>query len=257
MKYLSVVLALMLTANAHAFTDWAGWLADANRVWEMNGDGDDNGTGDVTALVGNNGTWTGTPSYTDPPTGFNGKAFVTSNGNYISCGDLSLTGDAMTYSVWFYPTSTVPNLCSPIMSRGSGANVCGILETPLATSKWTMIWNNFAATYNYADGPAVAVDAWKHIVVVVDGATANNIKIYENASLAGTISYDPPSNEYATAVTIGTDAANASTRYFPGRIYRPAIVSRALNTTEISVLYAGPPASGSAVPIIVNQQNNE
>lgn len=205
-----------------------------------------------------NGTVSGSPTYTDGPTGF-GEAVTTSSGNYIYLPETPFDFEKtnpFSVAVWF--KSNYAGNYGAIFDKLSNASpypgfaLLFNYPAPLNTGKLSLMLGaaptpstliNVATPAGYNDG------VWHHVVVTYDGsASSSGVKFYIDGSAVSTT---------ATGGPLGTSALNNVTpdigRYFRsdtypfvGSIDDLQIFNKALSASEASQVMAALP-SGSFV----------
>lgn len=226
--------------GAAAPTPWQLLLDDANLVMRISGDANDDGTGDVTDSQGTyNGTWTGTPTYGDPPPNIPGKALDTVSGRYVTFSQAATTGlAAWTVCGWIKPR-TMFDANSPWIGALSGntAPIMRMLAAKWQCYAWGPSGNPVSGLVTSVD--VIAVDRWDHISFGYNGTTAFIHVNGVDRTGAGTVLASKVLGDNASyALRIGGGATGSSTP-FNGFTSDTRIYSRALTVAESLVLATG------------------
>jgi hypothetical protein len=135
--------------------------------------------------------------------------------------------NAMSYSFWFKETiNPVSDYLGLFYASGKS-----LLMTP-NPSKLSAAFSNIGA---YAESEALAINDWKHVVVVYSN---QQITIYINGVVSGSASVVDASVpiEYLNEISFA-GAYNSENYFYSGKIDDIAMYNRALNFWEVSSLY--------------------
>ncbi len=185
----------------------------------------DNSSVTDTSGNGNNGTWTGTPSFGAGKIG-NGSASFTGS-NYVSINSKVYSLSGGTVAFWFKKNANGTMLTGSY--GGTGNQRAPTLSiTPTGTLAWEFgsSWPNNLST---------TIDSnWHHVAMTYDGSF--NVKVYLDGSLVGSGTSVTPGDFYSQVHighygNYGSNFANASIDDF--RIY-----NKVLAQSDISALYA-------------------
>jgi len=212
--------------------------ASLNPVAWYKGDGNALDSG----VNGLNGTWSGTPAYTN---GVNGQAFAINGGSaYVDCGNpaaLQIT-NAITLEVWFRPNGTTAAI-STIIGKGVLAGDQRAYGMTFAASSLVPQLRVFPSGTTtggniLSAAGALPVGAWSHVVCTFQPST--RMAIYTNGVLSAETTTGVPAgifNSSATAaIGTGLDYGGAG-RQPNGQIDDARIYNRALTQSEITQLY--------------------
>jgi len=180
----------------------------------------------------NNGTWGGGATYTNTAKLGNAANFTSSG--YISLGDpVSLQPTNLSVSVWF-KTSSIGDM--RLVRKRTYGYILGMGASDLGASSGQVTFNIFdsasnqykvTSTSTYNDG------SWHHAVGTFDG---NNVKLYIDGQLIGTVTAAVNIYYESDEITIGRDGG-VSSRYFTGQMDELKIYNRALTEQEIIAQY--------------------
>ena len=139
----------------------------------------------------------------------------------------ALNASVLSVETWVFPTGRAGAYRTIVASRNWPK---GWVLYAADNNTWEF-WLNSGAGMVVLSGPAVALNAWTHLVGTFDGTTA---RFYVNGALvrSGTpTSYTPNSSQ---TLNIGR---GESTGYFPGRIDEVSVYSRALSASQVQAHY--------------------
>lgn len=244
MKKALIALCLVLTPVSYGQT-YESLLTDPDLIARWNGDADDNGTGDADDLVGAaDGTWTGTASYTDPPTGKgDGKAFVFDGSSDIDCGNVAPYPDATDFSISFWVRESNFNTGTTskffvAQSNGfeTGWGIRSSNGSALGGPKISGFCGNMPGTGGMAATGDRSLDTW-HFVTLEYDATAGTARISLDGTFTATTDVDTETQ--FTNLSIGS--RNGIGLFpFTGDLYDLRVWDRKLTAGDISALMAGP-----------------
>lgn len=160
--------------------------------------------------------------------------------DFVDTGDLSLfeTGDC-TYSVWVRFTSAAGSMT--VFSEGTSAGLNGwsaIRASNGATGIPIAVATNDAGTIYSANATNPINDGrWHHLVLVKKGTTilfyVDGVSVGIPPTLTGTFTQNQS--------RIGALGRSTDSEFFPGDITAVSVWSRALNATEVAMMFAKPP----------------
>jgi hypothetical protein len=200
------------------------------------------GTTAADAVGGNDGTLTGSPSWTtsglvNDAITYNGSSQYTKTSSGLS------VSSAFTVALWVNPSVTLSSSGDyGIFEYGTASASKIAIELNASGGSARLLTPDLSNTSYYADSSYVGVtsfnaNTWYFIVLIYDGSTK---KLYANGatdshmgvSATGTIGS-------GTQFMVGGDqhGSSGAAHYFPGTIDEVGIWSRALTATEISQLY--------------------
>lgn len=225
----------------------------------------DEGTGTTAADSsgnGNNGTFTGSPTWVAGQVGTGALSF--SVGARILTNDLTATEgvSAVTWSAWIKPTSlgdlrailakfykgTASGHQQFILeeSNGTFGDNSGLIA---AVSSTNGTGNDFVYT-----GSVLTTGVWTHVAVVFDGSltgNTNRLKVYINGTQVSTTGTGSiPSTTQTTTSDFSIGASSDNIANFIGAIDDVRVYNRALSSTDVADLYAyteAPPVTTPAV----------
>lgn len=196
---------------------------------------------------GNNGTFTGVPTWLSGSNTQNGVGCALSlsgSSQYVSVGNassLNITGP-ITVAAWVRFSGLSSETIVSKWGAVASANYSWLLFANLwGSGRVDFLVSGDGTGYvgaSSANG-AVAVGRWYFIVGVYD---ATSVKLFIDGKLVGSNSTSIPSslNISSTPVSIGTDYDNggAASRFLNGDVDNVSIFSKALTASEIGGLYA-------------------
>jgi RHS repeat-associated protein len=209
--------------------------------WGLNGDLDDSSLASA-----NNGTWYGTPGYSD---GYDGQAITLDGSSYVEITDYKgVTGSqARTSAAWI----NIGDLASACTVMSWGANIPGSgnkwlfrIEKSPSSNLYRFgveTWGGYFVWSDYGLKPS----QWHHVTASLSGPTLYDIKLYKDGAEAA-IAVQSANITLVTAavesVHIGSNISEGNFfNYFKGKIDEVRIYSRALTISEIRELAdAGP-----------------
>jgi hypothetical protein len=141
------------------------------------------------------------------------------------------TNQDFTVECWVYlnaHTNTNPAIFSNYSTAGTGALSLFAGNTAQGITKWNVFVYNqwFNSTNN------IVYNAWNHVAIVRSGITGNNVRLYVNGVLEGSIA-TAYTGVIGTAVTnwwLGTSGDNLATSALNGSISNFRVTNRALYT---------------------------
>jgi len=189
---------------------------------------------DVSGL-GNHGTWTGTPSYSAPPSGIAGKAFDTSSGNYLSIPS-SINGvSAWTIAGWCKATSLANN-CSPFVGTLTSVSYPMVRWTSADSKLHFYAFNGAPGINNITGSTVITTATWYHVALQYNGTIA---KIWINGVDVGS------GGTVSASFVLTADAArigggyNASAAAWVGQVADLFLFDSFLSGADIATLIAG------------------
>ena len=130
---------------------------------------------------------------------------------------------ALTHECWIYPTNVTAGF---IMNTRSGNSTDGF-DMQTNTGKLVLTYTNLAL---FTSTASLILNAWAHIAVVRNGASA--FSVYINGVLDGTFSNS--TNFVSTTVTIGNAPASGNLAYYTGYISNIRITKTAVYTAAFT-----------------------
>lgn len=195
--------------------------------------------GDVSGN-GNTGTLTNGPVWTSGKVG-GGLNFDGSN-DYVSMGDVDVSGDAITVSAWIKP-DTLSGFTAPVHKRD--AYMFYLNGNVLRPSVFTN------TQYDLTGSIQIPLNQWTHIVFTYDGS---DIKGYVNGVSDGSTSASGNINDSSYDLRIsGEDGTNSYN--FDGLLDDVRIYNTALSASEVTNLYNT--GAHTAQTILNVPQNNQ
>src|SRR3989344_2629140 len=179
----------------------------------------------------NNGTASGSPTYTD---GKIGKAISLDGSSYANIASTPTPGSEITISAWIKPSSP----SGTIIYRGDSSY--------RISYRFSVSSGKLRYAFSTSPGSNPDVTAISNGSIIVDGSawtfvtttyssTDGSVKLYINGVADGTASRTGAINSTPAITNIGAD--NPAGNYFSGSIDDLRIYSRALTPSEITELY--------------------
>ncbi len=217
---------------------WAQLLADEDLRCCYNGvDGANDATGNY------NGTWSGTPAYTDSPAGY-GQAFQFDQTNYIDAGALVAPypdGEDFTAMCWLRMNTNTGN--QYFFGQHSAYQV-GWCMINLGGDPGAFVGNNAASFFSAL---TTVPGTWYHIAFRYNSTTRRTSFFVDGVfQEEGPIATETQGGTLQIGAGAGTD--------LDGDVADARVYSRALTADDIAVIAAGAPApadigSNNATPI--------
>jgi hypothetical protein len=215
-------------------------------IWRLNGDANNDGTGDANAIIGTaNGTWTGSSAYVDAPAGKGlGKAFdFNGSSNRIDVG--AVTGaptgaNVRTIGYWTnVDVFATDNLSAGILAYSTAGGAGTTLEAYAEDGAASVAGNGHRIITTKS---ALSTGTWYHVAIVVpSGATSTSqILVHLNGSLASTTTESGSAQTLNTGTIAVQVGSTYNTRWFNGRVYDARIYDVALSAGDIAQIVAGP-----------------
>lgn len=190
------------------------------------------------ALVGLQGTYTGTPTLGQPSIGpVGGKSAEFGSGTYMQVpGDAQWGLTTLSFGCWIRRTGAVPASHSRVMAQVTGGS-WGIRVDPSNLLKFTRTGTN-----DYVSAFTVALNTDYFVVATVNGGTdmrlyVNGVQVYATAIavLGGG----------SGAIDIGNDSTAATLAYWPGRVQGAFVTPNVLSAGQVRRMYAARFAPGA------------
>ena len=200
------------------------------------------GDGNTTDIIGgNNGTWTGTPTYSS---GKVGSAFSFDGSNFLTAGNppsLRLSGNGVTIDGWINPSLQKPAIFFGKTAYGRNDYVL-LQQFPASTQpggELTGMINETIVAPSAAFRPYIpALNTWTHIALTYD-ATMQIIKLYANGVMIGSTFKSGNLFDSGSPFDIGGRAFDGFTDFnFNGAVDEVEVFDRALSDAEIAAIYA-------------------
>jgi hypothetical protein len=155
----------------------------------------------------------------------------------------ALNPSVFTVEAWAYPTGGAGSFRSVFTSRDTPTRGFALYASDANT--W-QLWLGTGSSYVHLDGPAVALNAWTHLVATYNGTTAS---LYVNGVLVASenLAYAPNT---VRPFRIGAGQTETSAGLlFSGRLDEIAVYNTALTAAEVTTNYqtaqtVSPPSGG-------------
>lgn len=252
-KLLALLLLLAIGSPCWAQT-YESLLTDPDLIARWNGDANDDGTGDADDLIGAaDGTWSGTATYTDPPTDKGaGKAFVFDGSSDIDCGDVAPYPNGTDFSVSFWiREASFSTTNEYFVAQSSGFEVGWAMRdnqtvSGAATNVGGSAVSGFCGDHSTAAGIATtaarSAATW-HFVTLEYDFSAGTARVSVDGSFGSATTVDTETQ--ATNLSIGS---RNGTLPCTADIYDVRVWDRVLTAGDITALMAGP-SSGDPNPL--------
>lgn len=244
---LLVLAALLLPSIGWGQSYWSLTTGAGAPIWRLNGDANNDGTGDANAIVGSaNGTWTGTPAYVDAPTGKGrGKSFDFNGSSRVGVG--AVTGapsgsNARTICFW-WQSDAFP-------SDNTTGGIFGYTATSGGTGALLEAYGEdqaLSAAFNghrlITPKTTLSTATWYHgAIVIPSGATTTGQSLLYLGGVLQTTSSEAGSSQTLNTVTpsIMVGSTYDGSRNLDGRVYDARIYNAALSAGQIAEIVAGP-----------------
>ena len=144
----------------------------------------------------------------------------------------ALNPSVFSVEAWVYPTGGAGSFRSVLTSRDTP--VRGLSLYASDSNTW-QAWLGTGASYLKLLGPAVAMNAWTHLVVTYNGSTAS---LYVNGSLAAStgLAYSP-NTVRPMRIGAGRTESAGGDYMLPGRIDEVALYGTALSAAAVTTHY--------------------
>lgn len=167
-----------------------------------------------------------------------GGVNFTSSQTYLTCradASLNLTG-SLTLSAWINPRSYGEGNYGRIIDKGDGSSGRGF-SLMLNGTNGNVGYMTYGGTYVSSDNNVVELNTWTHVCVTYD-KQAQTVTFYLNGQAAGSSAYtQSPADSSNDPLYIGVRGYDKQ-RNFDGTMDNVCLYNRALNETEVKLLYA-------------------
>ena len=240
-----MLLAAVMHAAALGSTDFAGSLSDANLQWHVNGDANDDDTGDANDAQGNYDveTTNGTIDYADTPGHFGSAKSLTFDGNdYLIYPDEAID-NLQTFTLCFWCKVEYGSTTSTqfLFQADSGNRFHLKLVKVSGNTRFRLEWR--CNTDAFVAGPTYYDDGEPLFVCVV--GTASGSTVYVNGEQQ--ITY--PARSTAANNTFSMGAENGGANRFEGELWDVRLYDRELTTAEMQIIQDGEESTESDVVI--------